>query len=378
MGISEIGSIVVRGGMGKDVLGVLPTPRRLRHLQPSRAGVQWHVSSLWFAFERMPMPRRFVSELGSQDTIDQVFVAADKQLRSNRNGNLYLQLELSDRTGRIPARMWNASEALYRAFENGDYVRVEGATQLFQGAVQLIATRISKVDACEVAADDFTPVPSAEIDKLVARLGEILRGMDDPGLHALAECFLMDEPLMADFTRAPAGIKHHHAYPGGLLEHVVNLMEVALRVSPCYPQIDRNLLLMGVFLHDLGKVHELRYERELAYSDEGQLIGHLVMGVSMLEKKLAEAERLSGEPLCEETVLRLKHMIVSHHGAYEYGSPKLPMTLEAVALYLLDNLDAKVNAFHQLLRDDPNVDSPWTAFHANLDRKLFKGKGKKG
>ena len=129
-------------------------------------------------------------------------------------------------------------------------------------------------------------------------------------------------------------------------------------------------------MHDLGKIDELRYERDLSYSDEGQLIGHVVMGVGLLEKKIAEAERLSGEPLGEETVLRLKHMIVSHHGAYEFGSPKLPMTLEAIALCFLDNLDAKLNSFTQLLRDDPNVDSPWTAFHANLDRKLFKGKPK--
>ncbi|MGA2065338.1 MAG: OB-fold nucleic acid binding domain-containing protein [Thermoguttaceae bacterium] len=320
------------------------------------------------------MSRRYVNQLTSQEAVDQVFMVSEKQLRPNRNGNLYLQIELSDRTGKIGARMWNASEGVYRAFDNGDYLRVEGTTQLFQGAVQLIATRLTKVPSGEVNPDDFLPLRAVEVDKLVVRLGELLRGLDNPGLQTLAECFLMDEAFMAKFTRAPAGIKNHHAYPGGLLEHVVNLMEVVLRVSPCYPQVDRNLLLMGAFLHDLGKVDELRYDRELAYSDEGQLIGHLVMAVGMLDTKIAQAEKLSGEPLPAETVLRLKHMIVSHHGEYGYGSPKLPMTLEAVALYCLDNLDAKLNGFHQLLRDDPNVDSSWTAFYANLDRKLFKGK----
>jgi 3'-5' exoribonuclease len=320
------------------------------------------------------MTRRFVNQLGHQETVDQVFVVSDKQLRPNRNGNLYLQMELSDRTGKIGARMWNASDTVYKAFENGDYVRVEGSTQLFQGAVQLIASRLTKVLPREVNADDFAPLRAVDVDQLVRRLSEILRGLTDPALHTLAECFLLDEAFMAKMTRAPAGIKNHHAYQGGLLEHVVNLMEVVLRIGPCYPQIDRNLLLMGAFLHDLGKVDELRYDRELAYSDEGQLIGHLVMAVGMLDAKVAEAEKLSGEPIPVETVLRLKHMIVSHHGEYGYGSPKLPMTLEAVALYCLDNLDAKVNSFHQLLRDDPNVDSSWTAFYANLDRKLFKGK----
>jgi 3'-5' exoribonuclease len=324
------------------------------------------------------MSRRYVNQLTFQEAVDQVFMVSEKQLRPNRNGNLYLQMELSDRSGKIAARMWNASEGVYKAFDNGDYLHVEGTTQLFQGAVQLIATRLAKVQPGEVNADDFSPVGTVEVDKLVRRLGEILRGLDNPALQTVAECFLMDEAFMAKFTRAPAGIKHHHAYPGGLLQHVVNLMEVVLRVSPCYPQVDRNLLLMGAFLHDLGKVDELRYDREMAYSDEGQLIGHLVMAVGMLEVKIAQAEKLSGEPLSAETVLRLKHMIVSHHGEYGYGSPKLPMTLEAVALYCLDNLDAKLNGFHQLLRDDPNVDSSWTAFYANLDRKLFKGKGSRG
>jgi 3'-5' exoribonuclease len=324
------------------------------------------------------MSRRYVNQLSHQEVVDQVFVVSDKQLRPNRNGNLYLQMELSDRSGKIAARMWNASDVVYKAFDNGDYVRVEGSTQLFQGAVQLIATRLTKAAANDVNVDDFAPLRAVEVDKLVLRLGEILRGLSEPCLQTLAECFLMDENFMAKFTRAPAGIKNHHAYLGGLLEHVVNLLEVVLRVSPCYPQIDRNLLLMGAFLHDLGKIDELRYDRDLAYSDEGQLIGHLVMAVGLLETKIAESEKLSGESFPTETALRLKHMIVSHHGEYGYGSPKLPMTLEAVALYCLDNLDAKVNSFQQLLRDDPNVDSPWTAFYANLDRKLFKGKRKEG
>jgi 3'-5' exoribonuclease len=150
-------------------------------------------------------------------------------------------------------------------------------------------------------------------------------------------------------------------------------MEVVARVADLYPAIDPDVLLMGTFLHDMGKIYELNFDRGFSYSDEGQLIGHVVMAVSMLEAKVAEAEKLSGEPLSEETVLRLKHLIVSHHGQYEYGSPKLPMTLEAIALHHLDNLDAKVHSFNQQMRDDPNVESPWTAFNQNLGRKLFKG-----
>jgi 3'-5' exoribonuclease len=320
------------------------------------------------------MPRRYVKELEHQEAVDQVFLASDKQLRPNRTGNLYLQVSLSDRTGAIAARLWNASEKIYQSFDNGDYVHIEGSAQVFQGAMQIIATKIRKVDPAEVDEQEFLPVPAVEVDKLMLRVAEMLRGMNDPPLRTLAECFLMDEGLMAKFARAPAGVKNHHAYQGGLVEHVANVMELVLKIAPCYPQLNRDLLLCGAFLHDIGKIDELSYDRDMTYTDRGQLIGHVVIGIELLDAKLAEAEKLSGEPTPAETALQLKHLLVSHHGDYEYGSPKLPMTLEAVALWCLDNLDAKINAFDQLMREDPNVDSPWTHYHANLGRKLFKGR----
>lgn len=311
--------------------------------------------------------------MAHQEAIDQVFLASDKQLRPNRNGNLYLQIELSDRSGAIGARMWNASEQDYRNFENGDYVRVEGTTQLFQGSIQLIATSIRRAQKSDVNPDDFMILGSKEVDQLVLRMSAFLRKLRDPHLLNLAECFLVDEEFMRKLSRAPAGVKNHHAYLGGLIEHIVNLMELITRIAPLYPSISPDVLLMGAFLHDVGKTDELTYERDFAYTDEGQLIGHVVMAVSILERKLKEAERLSGEAVPVELVLRLKHMIVSHHGQYEFGSPKLPMTLEAVALHHLDNLDAKIHSFDQLMRDDPNVESGWTNFHHGLGRKLFKG-----
>ncbi len=319
------------------------------------------------------MSRRYVKQLTVQETVDQVFLASEKQLRPNRNGNLYLQLLLSDRTGSINTRIWNASEGVYKAFENGDYVRVEGATQLFQGTMQMIATRLTRVDPGEVDEGDFTIMSMADIDRLVVRIGEMLRGMENLSLRNLAECFLLDEQFMAKFCQAPAGVKNHHAYRGGLLQHTASLMELTQQIAPGYPQIDRDLLLTGAFIHDIGKLEELNYGRDLSYSDEGQMIGHLVLSVSMLEAKVAEAEKLSGEALDAETVMRLKHILISHHGEYEFGSPKLPMTLEAMAIAQLDNLDAKIASFEQLMRDDPNVDSAWTAYQPNLGRKLYKG-----
>ena len=318
------------------------------------------------------MPRRFINQLGHQEAIHEVFLASDKQLRPNRNGNLYLQVELRDRTGALPTRVWNATESLYNSFENGDFVLVEGTTQLYQGALQLIASQITQVPGDEVDSSDFMPLSQDTIDRLGARLAELLRGMSNPHLRTLAECYLLDTHYMARFAQAPAGVKNHHAYLGGLLEHVVNVMELATLVAGRYEMLDADLLLMGAFLHDAGKIEELSYQRGFSYTDEGQLIGHVGMGVAMLDAKLAEVERLSDEPVPAELVLRLKHMIVSHHGAYEFGSPKLPMTLEAVALNLIDNLDAKLHGWQQLMRDDPNSESRWTNFNQQLGRKLFK------
>ena len=319
------------------------------------------------------MGRRYINQLGHQEAVDDIYVASGKQLRPNRNGNLYLQVELSDRTGKLSARMWNASESIYRGFDDGDYVHIEGTSQLFQGAMQLIATRITKADPGEVDPTDFMTQSPADNEVLCKQVAELLRSLGDKHLRSLAEQFLADKDLMQRFARAPAAIKHHHAYVGGLLEHVAKLMQIVERIKDLYPQIDRDLLLLGVFLHDLGKVDELDADPVPAYTDRGQLVGHMVIACEMLDEKIRETETTSGEAFPREKALRLKHMIVSHHGTLEFGSPKVPMTLEAIALHYLDSLDAKLQSFSHLINDDPNVDSAWTVYNPGLGRKLFKG-----
>jgi 3'-5' exoribonuclease len=314
-----------------------------------------------------------VNQLGERENIDQVFLVADKQLRANRNGNLYLQLRLMDKTGSLTGMLWNATDQLYNSVPTGNYLQVAGTTQVYNGQLQMIITRIEPADTRQVEERDFVTVSTAEIDQLARRLGELLRGIGNAHLRNLAEVFLADEAFLARFTAAPAGIKNHHAYRGGLLAHVVSLMEVCRVVAPLYPDLDADLLLMGAFLHDAGKIDELVYDREFGYSDEGQLIGHVVMAVGMLERKAAEAERISGEPLPRELLLRLKHLIVSHHGEYQYGSPKLPMTLEAIALHLLDNLDAKLYSVAQIMKEEPAGESAWTSYNQSLGRKFYKG-----
>lgn len=319
------------------------------------------------------MSRVYVNQLANGDAVDEVFLVSDKQLRSNRQGNLYLHLELRDKTGVVGARLWNASEELAGRFDAGDYLHARGKVQVYQGALQLILSKVERADQDAVDSEEFLPKSSLESGKLLARLREVLMGLANPHLRALAECFLIDDEFVRKFTAAPAGIKNHHAYASGLLEHVVTMLNVADRITPLYPELDRDVLLAGVFLHDIGKIDELSYERTMGYTDEGQLVGHLVMGVGMLRQKIAKAVELTEEPFPEELRLRLEHMIVSHHGAHEFGSPKLPMTPEAIALHHLDNLDAKLHLYLREIRDDPNRGASWTPFQASLGRRLYKG-----
>ncbi len=319
------------------------------------------------------MSRRFVNLLTDGESVEEVYLLADKQLRANRNADLYLLAQLRDRTGQISGLMWNVREEDASGYGAGDYVKVRGKVQIYQGNLQVILANVMPVPKTDIDTADFIPQSSQDTRKLLDRLREILLGIDDPHLRTLMECFLVDETIVQGLSRAPAGVKLHHAFYGGLLEHVVNVLETAARIADLYPKVDFNLVLAGIFLHDLGKVRELSFDETFAYTDEGQLIGHLVIGIEMLNEKIPQVEAAMGEPFPRETALRLKHMILSHHGSYEFGSPKLPMTPEAIALHHLDNLDAKVNEFLSLIEGDPNSQSNWTPFSTNMQRKLYKG-----
>jgi len=319
------------------------------------------------------MARRLISELPAQTKIDQVFLATHKQLRPNRSGQLYLQVELADKSGTISGRLWNASDADFAAFEDGDYVRVEGHTQLYSGAMQIIVAAIERADPGTVDEREFRVLTATDIDRLLAELRGLLAGLRPP-LDALVAEILDDPALMAAFCRSPAGVKHHHAYAGGLLDHVVNLMRLADLVAPLYPEMDRDLLLVGVLVHDIGKTVELESEKGLSYTDRGQLLGHVLLGLEIIDAKIAAVAARTGQPFDSETALRIKHMIASHHGAYEFGAPRLPMTLEAVALHHLDHLDAKMAGTIQLLRSEAALDGGWTQYQASQGRKFFRGR----
>lgn len=319
------------------------------------------------------MSRQFIEELKDGDTIEEVFLLADKQLRANRNANLYLLTQLRDRTGTVSGLMWNVTEETCADFDAGDYVKVRGKVQVYQGGLQAILTRVDRVDSAGLNAEDFEFQPPQDVNSLFDRMRELLLAIDDEAIRSLMECFLIDETIVQKLLRTGAGVKAHHAYPGGLVEHICNMLEVAERIRDLYPAVDFNLVQAGIFLHDLGKIREMDFENAFVYTDEGQLLGHMSIAVEMVTEKIAQVERMMNEPFPRELELRIKHMILSHHGSYAHGSSRLPMTPEAVVLHQIDNLDAKVYEFVQTIADDPNGESHWTPYMPRMERKLFKG-----
>lgn len=317
------------------------------------------------------MSRRYVNQLSEGENVNQIFLVADKQVRANRSGNLYLQLRLADKTGSLTGMLWNANEKISGKFDSGDYLTIEGTTQFYNGAMQLIITSIENVDANFVREDDFVQLTSSAVAELRNELFELLDTIKDEDIRALVEAFRSDTELMDSFCKAPAGIKNHHAYNGGLLAHVVSMLRVAQFTGNHYESLDGDMLLMGTFLHDIGKVHELAYERDLSYTDEGQLIGHIQIGAEILEAKVQQVEE-SGREFPKEKRLLLKHMILSHHGEPEFGAVKVPMTLEAIALHYIDTLDSKLASAFDVITQDVN-EGNWTVFQPNVGRKYYKG-----
>ena len=321
------------------------------------------------------MSRRLITELPPQCQLDQTFLATHKQLRPNRNGQLYIQVELADKSGTITGRLWNASDDDFGGFEDGDYVRVEGHTQLYSGSLQLIIASIERADPRTIDEAEFLVLSKHDLVRLEAELNAILATITSAPLKALADELLADGPLMEAFRRTPAGVKHHHAYAGGLLDHVVNLLRLADRVAPLYPALDRNLLLVGVLVHDIGKTQELESLQGFSYTDVGQLLGHVLLGLEIVDAKIRTIETRTGQRFEPEAAMRVKHMIASHHGQYEFGSPKLPMTLEAMALHHLDHLDAKMAGTIQLLQNEATAEDGWTQYQQSQGRKFYRGRG---
>ncbi len=311
------------------------------------------------------MKSLFVADIRENQPVDSVFLVASKNHGVTKGGNGYLILKLLDKSGEIEGRVWERADDLGRGFNKSDFVRVRGQATLYQGKIQIRVQDIARMDEGDVETEDFLPQSRFDPEAMFDELKSILRGMKNPYLRSLAESFFADEGFMELFKRAPAGKSIHHSYLGGLLEHTLSLLKLICKVVENYQGIDVDLLLMGGFLHDIGKTYEFSFDRAVEYTDQGQLLGHLVMEIEIVNEKI---KTIPGFP--EELALLVKHMLVSHHGTLEFGSPKLPQTLEAVILHYLDDLDGKIQSIQSLQEKESGA--RWTSFHRAYGRSFFK------
>jgi 3'-5' exoribonuclease len=309
----------------------------------------------------------YVSELQPNETIQGAFLVQMKDVRWKKTGDPYLNLTLADKTGELDAKMWDNAAEVIDTFDRDDFVRVKGLLQIFQNRPQLTVHKLQRLDDREINLADFLPASRRDLDEMWTELQALIASLANPHLRALVQ-LLMDDPAIGPrFKRAPAAKTVHHAWLGGLLEHVLSMAAIAAMTARHYPGIDRDLLMTGVILHDIGKIDELHYTRSFGYTDEGQLMGHILIALRMIGDKIA---LIPGFP--PKLRLLLDHMIVSHHGTLEFGSPKVPQFAEAMLLHLIDNMDSKMEIVRTAIDKDSNVEGNFTAFNPPLERALLK------
>jgi len=316
------------------------------------------------------MAHKFINEIAPGETIDDIYMVSDPILRSTTRGDLYIAMFLSDRTGQLNGRMWQATEAIYNALPKPGFVHIQGRSELYQNNLQIVVNNVSIIDANKVCLEDFLARTDKDTEQMFKEVKEIVGRIKNPQLKDLVGEFLSDAELMEKFCNSPGGVKVHHNYLGGLLEHTHNMLRVAVAILPLYPQVQADLVLTAIFIHDMGKTEELSYDMAFSYTDSGQLIGHITKSFLMMNRK-ADALAAKGRPIDESILDALGHIIISHHGEYEFGSPKLPATPEAFMVYYIDDLDAKVSQVTMAIDNEPG-DANWTAWKSALQTRLYR------
>lgn len=313
------------------------------------------------------MKKKCVADIRDRDLVDSVFLVKDKILAMAKNGKPYLTLKLMDKSGEVDAKVWDNADEVGALFDKNDFLAVRAKASVYLGKMQLILSELKRVPEEGIDLADFLPETDRDINLMVGELKALVASLTDPDLKRLLNAFFEDPELLAQYRVAPAAKGMHHVYLGGLLEHSLAVAKLVDAMAPLYEGLNRDLLIAGALLHDVGKVREMTYLRAFDYSDEGKLIGHITIGVEMLQERLSS---LPGFPV--ELGMLLKHMLLSHHGQYEYGSPKRPKTVEATILNYLDDLDSKINGIRTHIRKEPDNPSRWTSYHRLYDRYFFK------
>lgn len=315
----------------------------------------------------MAAPKIFIRDLKINQEITTTFLVLKKEVKSKKNGGQYLMFTLSDKSGTMTAFMWENVGEYIDAVEPGDFVLTKALIKDFNSHLQMSIYKIKRVDDTDIVISDYLPSSDKDLDAEFDELVGIVLGFENRHLKDLLLNIFNDETLATKFKTCPAGKTLHHAYIGGLMEHVLSIIRLAQYMKQHYTILNLELLITGAILHDFGKIDELSYARHFDYTDEGKLIGHLTMEVMLVDRKIHEIPEFP-----EELRRQVLHMLISHHGKYEYGSPKLPMTLEAMVLHYLDNLDAKVYAMQWLIENDDTGNEHWTGYSKMFDGYIYK------
>lgn len=310
----------------------------------------------------------YISGMKSGEKVSTSFLVSEKNLAYSQKGAPYLNLRLKDKTGELDGKVWENATELDGYFKKGDIVHIVGRILSYKNNLQVSVLEVKKTEDEEIDPADYFPTSSRDADDMFAELLVIVEQIQTPCLKDLLLAFFRDEQIVKLFKKAPAAKGFHHVYLGGLLEHTLSVIRLLDLAARHYTGVNRDLLLTGGILHDIGKIYEFQYDRLIDYSDAGRLVGHIVMGVEMLDARIAKIE---GFP--ENLAMELRHLILSHHGTLEYGSPKRPKTLEAMIVHYIDDLDAKVNAFQTFTSGIPDSESNWTPFHRLFERYIYKG-----
>jgi 3'-5' exoribonuclease len=308
----------------------------------------------------------FIKDLKPKENVHSTFLVRSKTLATAKNAKSYLALILADRTGHLDTRIWEDADEMAASFQEGDIVAVAGKTHSFQDRLQLVVQHLTRLDPGEVDLSLFVPACTEDRAKMFEQLVTVFEGLENLWVREVALKLLRDPDIAARYPQCPAAKAIHHAFIGGLLSHSLQLIRVVDALAPLYPELNRDLLVFGAAFHDFGKIHELSYEGNFGYTDEGRLVGHIAIGVTLLDRKIREIE---GFPPALEW--QLKHLILSHHGRLEYGSPKRPATLEAQVLAMLDDMDSKIQAIGALIQNDESP-ARWTSYHKAYDQYYYK------
>lgn len=313
------------------------------------------------------MKSPFAGELAPNTVVTTHFLVISKEIRQKKTGEPYLSLHLADRTGEIEAKMWDNVAEVMDTFDRDDFVKVKGLLQIYHNRSQFTVHRLRRLEDHEVDFADYFPCSERDADQMLGELRAIIANLGNAHLRALLESLFQDAHIAAKYKMAPAAKNIHHACRGGLLEHVLSLCTLCRMAASHYKNVDSDLLMAGAILHDIGKIEELSYSRSFGYSAEGQLLGHIIIGLRIVGTKV---DQIPDFPPRLRTLI--EHMIISHHGELEFGSPKLPAFAEALLLHHLDNLDSKMDALRAALKRDHLVDADFTGWIAPLDRILLK------